>query len=89
MSSEASRATSPRPASMGPEDAVLVRACLQQVRMRRPSDSGGETSGAAIYGQGVMHTIANYMAGANPAAGVRIEQQAEPGCEPVIEWRLG
>jgi len=61
---------------MGPEDAVLVRACLQQERIRRQSDSGGETSGAgiAIYGQGVMHTIANDRAGANPAAGVRIEK---------------
>ena len=79
MSSEASRVASQRPASMGPEDAVLVRACLQQERMRRLSASGGETSGAGIYGQGVMPTIANYMAGANPAAGVRVEPKVMPG----------
>src|SRR4051794_17563684 len=75
MSNEAFRVTSQSPASMRPDDAVLGRACLQQERMRRLSDSGGETSGAGIYGQGVMHTIANYVAGADPAAGVRIEQK--------------
>jgi len=85
MNGEIFRETRPRSASMCAEDVVLVRACLQDERMRRMSTRAAETArdaGAAsrqatdgAYGQGVMATITNYVAGAGSAPSARVESR--------------